>query len=280
MKYLLKTILILTIGLSSMVASSEPKPNIIIYKGTPVHIVLNVNEEQRITFPDTSVVWFDIKPVTKENVTFQIAGKDIHLTATKGFKKARVVIGDESDPSNVYLLDIEASYKRGSSTRIVIKKGDDPFSVAKKDKVKPPETEIEAFTKNKSRSAGIITLNRYAAHQLYAPKRLRMKNSSIYKRNITRKYVGNLIRGGDKYFIKTEAAWKSGKLYITALSVTNKLNQPVTPDVRNIRGAWRSMMFRHNRLSEANTPFDSTTLFLVSAKPFKEAILSDPIIRH
>ena len=281
--------LILSI-VSSFYTAQAGTPQRQVYLGNPLTITLSLNAEKRLTFPDSGLLWADIKDSLKERLEVQIVQNNIYLTAKGIFKSTRIVIGEEGG-SQVYLLDLSANNKKANSQRLVIALGKDRYAISAKKikqeqeekrtkwlKNKPPETVINALkAKVKSPTAGYKTLFQYAAREVYAPDRLRAKTADIYPQFINKQAIRHLLRG-NLFITNPVASWRSGSLHITAISVTNLSHARVTLDPRTIRGQWKAALFHRNRLGSAKTAFDSTTLYLISTKKFADVIADNPVI--
>lgn len=255
---------------------ADANPRRIIYKGDAVKITLGVNAEQRVTFPDTKIVWADIKDKIKDKLTTQIVNNEIYWTAKDAFKQVRITIGEEGS-TKVYLVDLLANHQKVSTKRILVVDGKDLYAVSSNDKKTEPESVIPALKHKKTPAAGYATLFKCAGKQVYAPDRLRKCRVGIHKEFINKRVVHNLMRYNETT-TQPVAAWRSGGLHITALNVRNNTNKRITLDPRSIRGRWKARLFYKNRLQAKGHPKDNTTLFLISKEPFADAIRSNVMI--
>lgn len=276
---LLKLCLVFLLTLSS-VADAAPKR--IIYTGNPLKITLGVGEDQerRITFPDSKLVWGDISDKLKNDglLSVEIINNNVYLTANKPFKSTRNIFGKEGG-SDVYLLDIKAVQQKVGNQRLIIVKGKDRYAIADKDKKVIPETVIASLKHGaRTPTVGFTTLFKFASREVYAPQRLRGGVSGIYRESVNKRSVFHLLR--DNQVLTTPvAAWRSGPLHITALSVRNMTSDSLTLDPRNLRGQWKAALFYYPRISAKGRPQDNTTLFLISNTVFADAISSHPMIK-
>lgn len=276
--YLLLVLVLLT--LLANFAKADIPPKRIAWKGDPIAIQLSVNNERRITFPDSKVVWADIKDSLKGKLTTQIVNNDVYWLAKGSFKTTRLTIGEEGS-NKVYLFDVSASYAKTNNQRVLVLDGHDPYGTHKKvapvKKNKAPVSTDKKDSKPKRPTQGYASLIRFAATELYAPKRLRIKTTKIGRTGVVNKPIHYLIRH-EIADTKPLAAWRSGKLFVTAIEVKNRTSQPLVLDPRNIRGTWKAAAFQHGKLQPRSKLADSTVLYLVSDKPFQRAIQSNPVI--
>lgn len=260
-----------------VVLAADQAPKRMIWKGDPLRVPLSQNVEQRITFPDAKIIWADLPNQLKGKLVTQIVANDVYWTAKEPFDRIRITLGEEGS-DKVFLMDVSASSKKVITPRIVVMMGSDPYSSIPE----PPKT-IKSTVDNVRASssspvAGYATLLRFASAEVYAPQRLRMKGTGIVKVSISPASVHSLLPQ-HTLMISTAAAWRSNNLYVTALEVVNKSAQNVMLDPREIRGVWKAALFQQNILRSHGGRDDNTTLFLVSDKPFTDAIISHPMIQ-
>ena len=84
--------------------------------------------------------------------------------------------------------------------------------------------------------------------------------------SVTRDPV-DLLRGGTIEATPL-VAWRAGGLYVTAVKLTNRTEQPQTLDPRDLRGTWLTATFQHHRLLPKGDEADTTAVYLISARPF------------
>jgi integrating conjugative element protein (TIGR03749 family) len=113
---------------------------------------------------------------------------------------------------------------------------------------------------------GYIPLTRFAAKQLYAPIRLVKDRPGIVRVPVSREAV-DLLHGGTVEATPV-VAWRAGGLYVTAIKLTNRSEQPQTLDPRHLRGTWLAATFQHHRLLPKGDEADTTAVYLISARPF------------
>lgn len=275
MKKFINVLVLITIIVSHSASAQSAKR--MIYMGDPLKITLGVGEERRLTFPDTKLVWADIKDKLKSKLDVQIVGKNLYFKAKDQFKSTRIIVGEDGG-SKVYLLDILATNKKVGNQRLVVVEGEDRFSIADKDKKVIPDTVIAPLKRKSSPGAGFKTMLQYAVREVYAPERLRSKTEGMHREFINKRPTYHLYRG-DQVTTQPVAAWRSGGLHVSAIKVVNKTNQYVELDPRFLRGKWKVAMFYQNQLSPNGFPRDTSTLFLISDSPYVDAIRSNPMIK-
>jgi len=249
----------------------------IIYVGDPIKITIGVGEERRLTFPDTKLVWADVKDKLKPKLDVQIVGKNVYFKAKEAFKSTRLIVGEDGG-SKVYLLDVLATQQKVAKKRLVIVAGEDRYAVADKDKKVEPETIIAPLKRRATPGAGFKTLLQYATREVYAPERLRSKTVGMHREFINKRPTYHLYRGNE-IVTQAVAAWRSGGLHVSAIKVQNKTKKFLGLDPRLLRGKWKAAMFYHGQLSPNGNPQDTSTLFLISDSAYVDAIRSNPMIK-
>ena len=215
----------------------------ITWTGEPIKIELGVNQERRLTFPaDIFVEYNKATDPGLQRIRIQIIKNTAYLKATNSVPSSRLIIGEIKSQKR-YLLDVQAVKTSKHYPQVVVEDGANTSSTSSN----PSGSSITYPAFQGSRSAGYVSLIRFAAKELYAPDRLRGTDKNITRATVTRKRVHHLLRGhvGDTHPV---AAWKSGDLYITALEVKNTTSQPLFLDPRDVRGAWKAVSFQNNRL--------------------------------
>ena len=275
MKMITKLIVILTLIITQ--AAFAQSAQRIVYMGDPLKITLGVGEERRLTFPDTKLVWADVKDKLKPKLDVQIVGKNVYFKAKDQFKSTRIIVGEDGG-SNVYLLDVMATAQKVGNKRVVIVVGEDRFAVADKDRQVIPESVIAPLQRKSSPGAGFKTLLQFATREVYAPERLRSKTVGVHREFINKRPTYHLYRGNE---INTHpvVAWRSGGLHVSAIKVQNRTKKYLSLDPRLLRGKWKSALFYHTQLAPNGSPQDTSTLFLVSDSAYVDAIRSNPMIK-
>ena len=275
MKMFTRLFVILTFIITQSAFAQSAKR--MIYRGDPLKVALGVGEERRLTFPDTKLVWADVKDKLKPKLDVQIVGKNLYFKAKDQFKSTRIIVGEDGG-SKVYLLDVMATAKKVGNQRLVVVVGEDRFAVADKDKKVIPESVIAPLKRRSTPGAGFKTLLQYAAREVYAPERLRSKTVGMHREFINKRPTYHLYRGNE---IHTQAvvAWRSGGLHVSAIKVQNRTKKYLALDPRLLRGKWKSALFYRSQLAPIGSPQDTSTLFLISDSPYVDAIRSNPMIK-
>lgn len=114
-----------------------------------------------------------------------------------------------------------------------------------------------------------VALIRYAAREYYAPHRLRGGLAA------TSQPVGNgkvdlLTMEGVE--ATPRASWFALQMHVTAVELRNTSEVALDLDPQRLQGAFDLAAFHSTRLLPVDHPFDRTLVFLVSQRPFAEAL--------
>ncbi len=183
----------------------------------------------------------------------------VYLLANGPFDATRVM-ARSIDGGQIFLFDVSAS-KEGGQTH--------PVQVFVKEAGAKKSGQADSSLDGNETTAqySYVALTRFAAQQLYAPVRLVQDRPGIVRVPVMREPV-SLMYGG-AVDATPLVSWRAGGLYVTAVKLTNRSDQPQTLDPRNLRGTWLTATFQHNRLLAAGSDADTTAVYLISARPFE-----------
>jgi integrating conjugative element protein (TIGR03749 family) len=250
--------------LAGRVAPAGEPPVRMVWTKIPLPISLPAGKERLVGFPvDVRV---GMPPELGADVLrTQIVNGTVYWTALKEFAVQRVEVQSVQD-GNVYLIDLSAS-KSAAATPIEVSLPASPQasqalpSAEKPLPPAPPPPQQQDYA----------TLTRMAAQHLYAPARLHRVPDGVYRAPVASESAGALMRGG-AIEATPLSAWRSGALYVTAVKIRNKTSSDVTLDPRRLRGDWLTCAFQHARLAPRGDLRDTTAAYLISSRPYEEAI--------
>lgn len=227
----------------------------IVWDKRPITLTLSVNDERMVHFPQT--VEMGLPPQLAPILRVQIVDETVYLLATDDFEPVRVPVRQAN--GQIFLFDLAANKSGGiAPVQIVVPKP------------KAPKTAAQTTDTQAPKQHGYVSLTRYAAQQLYAPARLVRNDPAIARVPIRTASAVNLVRGAGIH-AQPLITWQSDSLFVTAVKLTNRLPHPVELDPRHLRGHWLAATFQHGRLFAAGDREDTTTVYLVSPRPFAES---------
>jgi len=245
----------LVLLLTQTAVSADPEvTERIEWQKRPIRLELSVGQERRVDFP--AAVQVGIPGALQPLLRTQSVNSTVYLLAHQTFEATRILV-KERERGQLYLFDVVAS-ETGGQTH--------PVQVFVKDS---GEASISSSDDGTPSPLGYVTLTRFAGQQLYAPVRLMHNMSGIRRIPVARDPI-DLVRGGAIHATPL-VAWRAGGYYLTAVKLTNRTDQPQVLDPRDLRGAWLTATFQHNRLLPAGDEADTTAVYLISARPFAVA---------
>ncbi|MES9821674.1 MAG: TIGR03749 family integrating conjugative element protein [Candidatus Thiodiazotropha sp.] len=224
------------------------------WKKAPIRLELAVGQEQRIEFP--AAVKVGVPAAVQGVLRTQSVNGMVYLLAHTSFGSNRLMIR-ELDSGRIYLFDITATEDGGSGHPIQI------YVTGEQGSEKDQATGGHETEQDRP---DFVQLTRFAAQQLYAPARLVKDQPGIVRVPVSRDSV-DLYHGGAVEGVPL-VAWRANGLYVTAVKLTNRTEQALTLDPRNIRGTWLTATFQHHRLFPKGDEADTTAVYLISARPF------------
>lgn len=230
----------------------------IVWMKAPIPLSLPVEKERMVTFPGD--VRVGVPPALADVLRTQSVAGTVYWLARKPFPSTRVQV-QEIDSGRLYLLDLRAESNATSIAPVEIMVRPSPS--------KEPESPTPAALD--SERVDYVSLTRYAAQQMYAPRRLLRDLPGVHRAPLQIKRAAALVRGGT-----IEATplitWRGGEFYVTAVKLRNVTNAPISLDPRELRGQWLAATLQHARLLPYGDEADTTCVYLISARPFEESL--------
>ena len=243
-------------------------PQRVLWDKRPINVHLQVDHERLIHFPDDVRYW--LPDNVKHKLSVLAANGVLYIRAIASFPTTRLRVQGLNN-QHIYLLDLTASDVASSNDELIVMTQDSTQNLSK------------PVTQNKAAEDWRIRLTRYAAQQLYAPERLIQGGAAIKRFPLEITTAVPLIPGG---LVETVpiASWRGHGLTVTAVRVRNlsrqslalqfgQSNNPQSLNLsRLVRGDWLTATLQHRQLGVGGDETDTTTLYLVSNRPFIESL--------
>lgn len=245
-----------------------PPPEHIVWQQTPINVSLPVGKERLVNFPVAVEFGYDKNVLPDNLLRVQNNNGTLYLLAKAPFTIQRVQVRC-SNEGKIILLNLSAQ-KEASTTPldIVLPHASSALFSDVTHPLKQQDTETIDST------LGYLTLTRFAAQQLYAPKRLLTQPNTIYRTPMHTTKTVILLRD-QSVLAMPLASWRRSDLTVTAVLLRNQLSQSLTLDPRNLCEEWRAAtFFPHTLLAPAGQRADSTTVFLIANRSFADALAS------
>lgn len=219
------------------------------YSEQPLDITIPIGIPIEMRFPEP--VEFGVPSSIQDLLHIENVASTVYLTAAAPFSDSTVLVKLLHSDSPIVL-------RLSSST----------------DETGPQTYSIKASQRKETRSNSTVRspveLTRFAAQQLFAPKRLVPDLRNVVRVGIVREPI-NLVRHPD---VQSNAlvSWSSGSLHVTAVKLTNLSQVSIDLNPEDFRGTWRTAGYHHSRLLPLGTDGDTSVVYLVSDKPFHSAL--------
>lgn len=260
--------------------TGEP-PERLVWAKVPIPVRLPVGRERMVSFPVPVRVGLPPE-LGGDTLRTQIVDGTVYWVAAKEFPARRVEV-QATASGNVYLLDLSAAQSSAAVAPIEISVPEAArpdaatVGVAKaaaattQGQAANPAAAQSPPTQPPPKEQDYATLTRMASQQLYAPARLHRIPEGVRQVSVGRAGDDRLVRGGVAEATPI-AAWRSGSLYVTAVKLRNLTGGDVVLDPRRLRGDWLTCAFQHARLAAQGDWRDTTSAYLISARPYEEAL--------
>ena len=188
----------------------------------------------------------------------------------KEFPAERVQVKLES--GKIILLDVSAKQSASCTPLEIVLAEDNRLPFSEKAEAQNWQNTEEEPTQLTTTVITPIQLTRFAAQQLYAPQRLLTQSNNIYRVPMHTQKTVDLVLDGSVMAMPL-ASWRGGDQFVTALLLRNNLPHELTLHPQDLCGQWQTAtFFPKNELAQRGNVKDSTTVFLVSHRPFAESL--------
>jgi integrating conjugative element protein (TIGR03749 family) len=260
----MKQWMILLISISSQTASATER---LLWDKHPLQLSLPIGKERLVSFPHG--VRVGIPGSIADQLNTQSLNGTVYWTASDGFSSTRVQI-QSTDGSQLYLIDLSASQDAETSDVQILL----PTTPSTTYPATTSATSAAPRSKRQhptNSSLDYIILTRFAAQQLYAPARVLTIPHQVQRSRVQQISIQHLLRGF-KVDATPIAAWRKGRLFVTAVRLQNQTQQPITLHPLQLRGRWYAATFQHGVLKAHGNTDDTTAVYLISDQPFKQAL--------
>lgn len=235
-------------------------PERFVWNRVPIPITLGVGAdmERWVTFP--SQMFIGIPSELEQLIRVQTVDNTSYFTALAPFPKTRVVAEDRIN-GTVILLDVNAEEGQAPAA---------PVEISLMQKQPPVDRFLSGSEEDVEQPPDDVSLVRYAAKQLYAPRRLVAQMAGVRRVYLDSAPINDLYRGGRVTAIPI-ASWRGVDRWVTAVKLQNVSDGPVDLDPLALRGNWRAATFQHGRLLANGNDADTTAVYLISDRAFSES---------
>ncbi|CAG0931369.1 hypothetical protein RHDC3_01821 [Rhodocyclaceae bacterium] len=229
----------------------------LVWDKAPLQLALGVGPERERAITFAAQMHIGVPQEIAHLLRIQTVGRTSYVTALAPFPRTRVIAEDRATGA-VILLDLVASAQTTSSQ---------PVSIVSAPAGDARSSEANSADEGEQPPVDMVTLTRFAAQQMYAPRRLTRAHPAIRRVPLDTTPIAGLHAGAG--LRATPAAqWRGDGFYVTAVMLNNLLATPLELNPLDIRGRWRAVTFQHGRLLARGTEADTTVVYLVCERPF------------
>ncbi len=256
---------------ASTAAAPTPAPiEHLRWSGTPIPLALPVGVDRVVRFPSD----VRVGPPGKLSERLQVTSADgaVYFRALAAFEPTLVLVQETENPGRTFSFQLRAEQGASTTPVEIVAPQEDT-----RDASVSLEGSLDAEVAPLPKQYGYVALTRFAAQQLYAPERLLNAIEGVYQVPLPDRGPVALIRTG-AVLGEVEATPLASRadetgLTITAVRLRNRTHRAVVLDPRTaLRGEWLAATFQHARLFPAGHEADTTAVYLISARPFADAL--------
>ena len=225
-----------------------------IFDRRPVSVVLRVDRERLVHLPFAAML--DLPPTLDGVLEVQIIEDTLYLTAREPIARSRV-LAHALDGSGVVALDLTATAQGDPKPELEVHYPGD---------ASPQDDAAQVDEEAGLERPDMVVLTRYAAQQLYSPRRLLKPLPGVRQTAVDRTPV--TIYRDSSVVTAALGAWTSGEIFVTAVQFSNAGSVPLELDMERLRGRWLAATPQHWRLLPKGSEADTTVVYLVSEQPF------------
>ena len=253
-KYKCLLFLLSTLGTASSFALDAEH---VLWEKTPIAIDLSLDEERLVHFPQAISI---VDNEAGNHIAVLKIQDALYLKGKDAFENKRLLV-QLMPQGEVIILKLSAKKQINAGK---------PVEILLEHPKETSSNQAEEPTNNFDFNA--ITLTRFALQSLYAPQRLLQIPEGVGRVPMQTQRQISLFYGAS-IEARPLISWHGADLYVTALELKNLLNKEVIVDPRQMVGNWQTATFYpSNTLAARSQKDDSTTVVLVSDRPFSTAL--------
>lgn len=238
-----------------------------VFERQPVRVPLPVGRERLVTLPAPAALHVptDMASVAR----LEVIDKTIYATALVPFTPIRIV-AELIDSGQQIPMDLVADAGTATATAELEVFAVDPGR-AGSDRAAADGAHQDGDANPAAPeppAADMVELTRHAARQVYAPRRLAWSAPGVQQVEVSTTPVPGLLRGVNVETVPL-GQWRSGRLYVTAVRVTNRSRHPLELPLEDMRGSWMAATAQHGRIGPAGSDTDTTAIYLVCDRAFE-----------
>ncbi len=254
--------LLTLIAISAMLTSAAWATDVLVWDKRPLQVRLEVNKERIIEMPDNVRVGIPEYLYSKVNIS--TTGGVMYVTAKEPFTKTRATIRLASNNEEI-LMDFFGVEAIDDAEPELIK-------VIRKDEADKAEAARDAYMAQ-SNGVTVKEIIQYAAHDFYAPPRLKDTSKPIVENEIRTPLRLDLMlmgRSASLFDLQALKQYRTSRYVLTAILVTNRTSQPQEIVYSDLYPDFIAASSQHVDVGPAGSKAESTILYLVTSQALSD----------
>lgn len=257
MNNVLKGILLACLFIPVLAFSAEVEH--VLWKKEPIRIKLPLNEERVIRFPKAISV---VDSELDEGMGIMKIEGALYLRADQAFSNQRLVV-QLMPEGEAIVLSFSASDAFKDTTPVEV--------LLPKEEGGPSSERQEGLAPSGVDRINPVSLTRFAIQSLYSPARVVQAPEGV-SRTPMHTYKNITLVYGASVLARPLISWTGNGLYVTAVELRNDLSKEIVLDPRQMIGEWQTATFFPTNTLSPRGKDSVTTVFLISDRPFGEAL--------
>nr|WP_248614417.1 TIGR03749 family integrating conjugative element protein [Legionella fairfieldensis] len=232
----------------------------VLWDKSPIPIQLPLNEERMVRFPSAISI---IDSELDKTVGMMKMDDTLYVNAHQPFQNKQLVVQLMPDGEVIVLrFSADENYHNTQQVEVVL---------PQQAPLPAKEEDSEARQEAPDRAINPVSLTRFAIQSLYAPARLLETPPGLSRTAMQTQKTITLVYGA-AVTAHPLISWAADGLYVTAVELKNELNKKIILDPRQLLGEWQTATFYPTNTLNPRASHETTTVFLVSSRPFGEAL--------
>jgi len=235
------------------------------WNNLPIPVQLETNQEMIIQVMENVEIGLPESLLKKVKAESQQGY--VYITSIEDFDKTRIKLR-LLESGQMLLIDLSSTPESTEQENIFIQVGD-----------VVPEKKSDYVNNNsyRSRVSGSVTpiqLTRYAARSFFGPERLVIKDDRIRMGKVGNLDLSDLFTGPSRglFLIEPLAVFKTGKMHLTAIKLTNKTTVPQVINSNHINAKFSFSTPQSTVVNQKNVAGDMTVLYLITDVPIASSM--------
>ncbi|STX81570.1 integrating conjugative element protein, PFL_4704 family [Legionella busanensis] len=263
-------LLVILLGFLISFCVSALQTEHMLWEKAPLAIGLPLNEERVIRFPSPISI---VDSELDEDLNVLKIDDALYIKARKPFHHKRLIVQLMPD-GELLVLNLSANESALPVAPIEIMLSYNQEAPSQGTEEQTATSKQGLVGANEAMAGDIInpvSLTRFAIQSLYVPERLLYRLPGVVRVAMQTQKTVQLVYGAS-VSAHPLISWQANELYVTAVELKNDLTKTIVLDPRQLIGEWQTATFYPTNTLKPRAHHETTTVFLVSSRPFGDAL--------